>query len=185
VFIKDNPSYLKAFRLNNSLFVEGDAVKTLGQEQTFNYKRYLNRSKRKFTLGNTLNVNYSGSAVLENLKSNSIPKVIYTDIKTVNKAIMVENSKSKYLVPQVNGFQDMTVQVVSGNYAKISISSDGKSIVDRVVNLPSTMAFNRSENTIEGIPFVLGKHYITVILNNKNQAVLTLDVISGINRLNG
>jgi hypothetical protein len=185
MFIKENPSYLKTFSLKNSLLVEGDEIKSLGSEGKSSYKKYLNKGRRTFTLSNTRSVNYGGSSILVSSGEDIIPKVVYTDIKSVNKAIKVENSKSKYLVPQANGFQDMTVQVVAGKYAKISISSDGKSIVDRVVNLPSTMSFNRGDNTIEGIPFVLGKHYITVVLNNKNEAVLTLDVISGLNRING
>jgi hypothetical protein len=175
VLTRETLPYLKSLNVTNSLYIEGSG--NTG-EKIVPYHKFLNGGRIVVTLENA-RYSSAGKVSVMNVDGgqNTISSPVFSSVDYTNASIAVKNDKDKYLVPVANGLQNMSLKVVAGKPISVKLSLEDKLIISQTVNLPSSLYFDREKGTIEGIPFVLGTHYVTIIMTNKSEVTLVLEVI--------
>lgn len=99
-------------------------------------------------------------------------KFIATDFID-SKLIEIDSNKTAS-----NGLDSFSVEVNAGRMCNIKLKeSDSFITISAIENLPSSLYFDDKDNSIKGVPFILGEHLVVITLANLNKIKLLLKIL--------
>jgi hypothetical protein len=168
--------------MKNSLIVK-ESVETSTSDNIVNLKGYtlLMKGYRQFaTLKNSSLKTYSKNAHLFVREEETKPLDV-VDIRANIVSLRVKLDTAQYLIPQNTGLHNLVIKAVAGQKMTLklnSINTIRDTVVVDLLNLPASLYYDRENSSIEGIPFVLGRHELTAVLYNKNIVKIYLEIVS-------
>lgn len=182
MLVRQNLTYLNSLKMKNSLIVK-ESVGTSKSDNIVNlngYTKFLGEYRQSATLKNNKIRTYSKNASLF-VREEARKTIDIVDIRANIVSLKVKLDTSQYLIPQNTGLHNLVIRAIAGQKMSLSLNSINTTrdtVVVDLLNLPSSLYYDKENSSIKGIPFVLGRHELTAVLYNKNTVKIYLEIVS-------